>query len=487
MTFAHDCYEERPLTKTKIVATVGPACFAAAQLRRLVEAGVDVFRLNFAHADYDTLAGVVAAVRAIGTELDRPVGLLGDLAGPKIRLGELPGGALELERGRQVAFVRQPDPADPYALTGTYGGLVDDLDVGNRVLLADGTVGLRVIEKSADRVTCVVEQGGLVRSRQGINLPGAKLRVPCLTDKDRLDLKWALSQELDFIGLSFVRCAGDIRELRQLIESHQPAQPPAIVAKIEKPEAVDDLENIVAETDAAMVARGDLGVEVDIVRVPAIQKQIIRCCNRCGVPVITATQMLDSMQHQRLPTRAEASDVANAVLDGTDAVMLSGETAIGEYPLDSVAMMSRIALEAERLVQSRKDLVTELTARNSVTPTTRAITLGAIHAAERLSADLLVVLTRSGRSAVALSELRSPVPILALTDHVHAARRMCLAWGVRAVVTDACHAAPQEQMDFAIAWGRRQGVLAAGDNVVLVGAAHWQQRGKDVLLVRTVE
>jgi pyruvate kinase len=488
MNLAHDSYEERPLTKTKIVATVGPACWAEPQLRRLVNAGVDVFRLNFAHADYERLAAVVSAVRRIGDELERAIGILGDLGGPKIRLGVLPNDALQLDRGDRCSFVRQPAPGDPHAMTATYDGLIDDLDVGNPVLLADGTITLRVVKKEHDRVICAVEQGGTVRSRQGINLPGANLRVPCLTDKDRVDLQWAVAQGLDFVGLSFVRRADDIRELRQLIESQQsPSQAPSIVAKIEKPEAVEDLENIVAETDVVMVARGDLGVEVDIVRVPAIQKQIIRTCNRRGVPVITATQMLDSMQHHRLPTRAEASDVANAVLDGTDAVMLSGETAVGEYPLDSVTMMSRITLEAERLVQSRKDLVVELTSRGNVAPTTRAITLGAIHAAEQLNADLIVAPTRSGRSAMALSELRCPVPIVALTDNPQTARRLSLAWGVRAVVTDSCRATLHEQMEFALDWGRRHSVLAAGDHVVMVGTTDWNRKGKDVLLIRHVD
>jgi len=487
MTAALDSYQERPLTKTKIVATVGPACWAQPQLRRLVQAGVDVFRLNFAHADYDTLAGVVAAVRSIGQELERPIGILGDLGGPKIRLGALANDALQLNRGNHCTFVRAKVPGDPHALTSTYDGLIDDLDPGNPVLLADGTVALRVVDKHPDRVTCIVEQGGMIRSRQGINLPGARLRVPCLTDKDRVDLEWAIAQGVDFVGLSFVRCADDIRELRQLIETLQPATAaPSIVAKIEKPEAVEDLENIVSEADVVMVARGDLGVEVDIVRVPAIQKQIIRTCNRRGIPVITATQMLDSMQHHRLPTRAEASDVANAVLDGTDAVMLSGETAVGEYPLDSVTMMSRIILEAEGLVQSRKDLVVELTARSSVAPSTRAITLGAIHAAEQLNADLIVAPTRSGRSAMALSELRCPVPIVALTDQVRTARRLSMAWGVRAIVTDCCRGLVRSQMEFALDWGRRHGVLSVGDHVVLVGTTHWERPGKDVLLIREV-
>jgi pyruvate kinase len=479
-------YEEAPFAKTRIIATVGPACWQRDQLRSLVLAGVDVFRLNFAHADYATLDRVVSDVRSISADPNRPLGLLGDLGGPKIRLGELPAEGLDVQRGATYAFVRKPVPGNPAALTATYDGLIDDLDKGDSVLLADGTVALRVVEKHPDRVDCVVEQPGLLRSRQGINLPGVKLRMPSVTDKDEADLKWALAHGLDFIGLSFVRSADDIRHLRQLIEDLRPAGPPWIVAKIEKPEAVAALDAILAETDAVMVARGDLGVEVDIVRVPAIQKEIIRECSRRCVPVITATQMLDSMQHNRLPTRAEASDVANAVLDGTDAVMLSGETAIGKYPVDSVTMMSRIVREAERLVVSHKELSLGGSSRNAATETTRAVTLGAIDAAEQLHAKLIVVLTGSGRTAFAISELRSPIPIVGLTDSPATARRLCLAWGVRPLVADVCQATPVQLVEFVVDWGRRAGLLQTGDRVVFVGTTNWEQTGKDLMLVHTV-
>ncbi len=479
-------YEEAPFTKTRIIATVGPACWQREQLRALVLAGVDVFRLNFAHADYAALERVVADVQSISAELGRPLGLLGDLGGPKIRLGELPPEGLEVRRGAKYAFVKQPVPGNPAALTATYDGLIDDLDNGDPVLLADGTVALRVVEKHPDRVVCVVEQPGLLRSRQGINLPGVKLRMPSVTDKDRADLAWALAHGLDFIGLSFVRSADDIRHLRGLVDELRPAQPPFIVAKIEKPEAVAALDGILAETDAVMVARGDLGVEVDIVRVPAIQKQIIRECSRRCVPVITATQMLDSMQQSRLPTRAEASDVANAVLDGTDAVMLSGETAIGKYPRESVTMMSRIVREAERLVVSHKELSFGGSSRNTATETTRAVTLGAIDAAEQLHAKLIIVLTGSGRTAFAISELRSSIPVVGLTDNPATARRLCLAWGVRPVVADVCQATPTQLVEFVVDWGRRAGLLHSGDRVVFVGTTDWEQTGKDLMLVQTV-
>jgi pyruvate kinase len=479
-------YQENLLTKTKIVATVGPACEAPDLLRQMMISGVDVFRLNFAHGSHAEMSGHIAAIRQFARELDRSVGILGDLSGPKIRLGALLDGALQVEADQLYAFVRTPDPDNATALTTTYEGLIDDLRVGDPVLLADGTVSLHVVEKHADRAVCITEQPGLLRSGQGVNLPGVDLRVASITEKDRTDLVWAVEQGLDFIGLSFVRSAKDIRELRQLIAQLNPQHSPFIVAKIEKPEAVADLDAILEETDAVMVARGDLGVEVDIVRVPALQKQIISACNRRRVPVITATQMLDSMQHHRLPTRAEASDVANAVLDGSDAVMLSGETAIGKYPVPAVTMMSRIIREAEPFISSHKELPIGVSSRNAATELTRAVTLGAINAAEQLAADLIVVLTRGGKTAIAVSELRSSIPIIAVTDSPHTARRLSLAWGVRAVVTDVCQRTPRQLGEFVTEWGRRQGILDVGRRFVLVGTTDWTQPGKDLMLVHTV-
>lgn len=479
-------YCEHLLAKTKIVATVGPACDAPEMLGRMVTAGVDIFRLNFAHGEHSSLVRIIAAIRQIAEELDRPVGILGDLGGPKIRLGNLPGGTLEVAEERRYAFAREAVADDPEALTTTYDGLVDDVEIGDFVLLADGTVTLRVVEKHPDRAVCSVEQPGMLRSGQGVNLPGSDLRVPTLTEKDRSDLVWALAQGLDFIGLSFVRRAEDIRLLRRLVDESKPEHVPFIVAKIEKPEAVRELDGILLETDAVMVARGDLGVEVDIVKVPVIQKRIISACNRRQVPVITATQMLDSMQYHSLPTRAEASDVANAVLDGSDAVMLSGETAIGKYPLRSVVMMSRIVGEAEPFVISSKELPAG-TARNAATQATRAIAVSAMQAAEQLAANLIVVITRSGKTAMAVSELRSQIPILALTDSPHTAKRLTVVWGVHAVVTEVCQGTPQQFTAFVVDWGKRRGLLDKGHRIVFVGTTDWTRAEKDLMLVHAVE
>ena len=479
-------YTEPLLTKTKIVATVGPASQEHEQLRRLILAGVDVFRLNFAHGIYEVMAGVVRSIRELSTELKRPVGILGDLAGPKIRLGELPEEGLQLLAGDRCYFAREVPSRDPYVMTTTYPGLIDDLKIGNRILLADGLVSVRVVDKEPDRIVCEIEQPGRIFSRQGVNLPSSQLQLASLTDKDLKDLEWGLSQSVDFISLSFVRSGQDVHQLRQRIDEINPDYRPLIVSKIEKPEAVDDLEGILEETDVVMVARGDLGVEVDIVRVPAIQKRVIKACNERRVPVITATQMLESMQLNELPTRAEVTDVANAVLDGTDAVMLSGETAVGNHPTDVVSMMSRIVREIEPLVESKKHLPMGHNTRNPATQLTKAVTLGAIHAAEVIDASLIVVLTRSGKTAFAVSELRSDVPIVALTDNPQTANWLTVAWGVRPVVTDIGQTTYEEMRDFVIQWGVEEGILARGDRVAIVGTTDWSSTGKNLMMVHAV-
>ena len=478
---------ERPLVKTKIVATVGPACAARDQLKALALAGVDLFRLNFAHGDHAALERIITDIREISQEISRPTGLLGDLAGPKIRLGELPEEGLSLEEGREVTFVRKPaDRTDSWHLTSSYPQLIDDVNVGDRILVADGTVTLRVLEKSPESATCVVEQPGHVRARQGINLPGVSLSTPSLTEKDRDDLDFALRQGLDYIGLSFVRRAEDIRELRQLIDKANLENRPHIIAKIEKMEAVSDLDRILGETDAVMVARGDLGVETDIATIPVLQKRIIRACNCRRVPVITATQMLESMQTADRPTRAEATDVCNAVLDGSDAVMLSGETAIGDHPVRVVAMMSRIVREAERLVAPYDEDLSDVHERHQALLTTEAVTAGAGTAAKQLHADLIIVATHSGRTALSVSRQRGQIPVIALTDRESSARRMALYWGVTPIVTDIAGKSPQDLLDFVVRWGREQEMLRSGNRVVLVSMSKWSVGGHDLMLVHAI-
>ncbi len=344
---------QRP-SQTKIVATVGPASSQPDVLSALLQAGVDVFRLNAAHASTEEHQRLLDLIRQISRQANQPVAVLVDLAGPKIRLGQLPGDQLNLELDGLLTFVRSTESPRPGEVTTTYEPLVDELSPGDRVMLADGTVSLVVEQKGPDFARCRVVQAGVVRSRQGVNLPGVNLSAPALGPADLAHANWAARQEVDFIGLSFVRRPDEVRQLKSLLVAHDShAQ---IIAKIEKPEALDRLDEIVAAADGVMVARGDLGVETDIAGLAMAQKRIIALCSQVHKPVIIATQMLDSMQHSRLPTRAEVTDVANAILDGADACMLSGETAIGQYPVESVAMMHRIALATEPVFRQRPTL-----------------------------------------------------------------------------------------------------------------------------------
>jgi pyruvate kinase len=479
---------DRPLVKSKIIATVGPACESRQRLAELVRAGADLFRLNFAHGTHEWLDRVLEAIRTASRELDRPVGILADLAGPKIRLGELPPDGILLADGARVEFVRTPDPRDPTKLTCSYDLLIDDLQPGDRILLADGMAALRVVEKPPenDCLVCLVDRPGLIRSRQGVNLPGAALQLPALTDKDRDDLSWAVKNRIDYISLSFVRTAEDITQLRAAVAACDPEACPGIIAKIEKMEAIVELDRILPQVDGVMVARGDLGVEVDIALVPALQKRIVHACNEHGVPVITATQMLDSMQAKETPTRAEASDVANAVLDGSDALMLSGETAIGSYPVESVAVMNRIAAEIERFVRPANGESVFTFSRTRAKIVTQAVTLGAGVAAAHLSSDLIVVATRSGRTALAISNQRRQVPILALSDSAATVRKMALYWGVTAIETPIVKSSHAGVLSFVVDWGRCNGVLRSGSRFVLVTSTDWTSEAKDTLLVHVV-
>lgn len=476
------------IVKTRIIATVGPACESVDVLRQLVTAGVDIFRLNFAHGEYEWLAERVRLIRQVSSELNSPVGILADLSGPKIRLGTIADGEIDCREGEIFRFIRGEVSTCPGDLTCTYAWLIDDVRPGDRILLADGTVAMSVMEKSPDNdwIRCQVTEPGRIRSRQGVNLPGVSLSTPGITDKDRRDLAWALDQQLDFIGLSFVRQAQDIELLHQLIQAHQPVVTPLVVAKIEKTEAVADLDNILRVTDAVMVARGDLGVEAEITRVPILQKQIIRRCNEFRIPVITATQMLDSMQASDLPTRAEVTDVANAVIDGTDAVMLSGETAIGLHPVPCVRMMDRIAFEAEPLVpaQAPRDLPGEESRR--ARPITEAVTRGAVAAADSFHADLIVVATVTGRTALALSAHRGQVPILAVTDREHIARRMCLYWGVTCLLSPLVRTSAEALLELVVQWGTQRQLLRSGSRIVVVGHTNWLGDNHDLMMLHVV-
>ncbi len=471
-------------SQTKIVATVGPACEKRDRLVELVRAGVDVFRINTAHGTREEHQRRVDDIGEAGREAGHVVAILVDLAGPKIRLGELPHEAFECVPGAAVRFVRGEVSSAPDELTTTYERLLDELEAGNRVMLADGTVALAVEQVEDDSATCRVVQGGRVRSRQGVNLPGVKLSVPALGEKDRDNAIWAARAGVDYISLSFVRTADEIRQLKALVEAEGSGA--HVVAKIEKPEAIDNLEEIVEATDAVMVARGDLGVEIDIAEVPVVQKRIIAACHRHRKPVIVATQMLDSMQHSRLPTRAEATDVANAILDGADACMLSGETAIGEYPRETVEMMHRIALATESLPHAPSAREEPEAHAEGVNEITEATTFAAGQLAERLDARTMIVASGSGQTALIVSKHRRSVPVVGVSDSEATLRKMCLYWGVIPVpgapVDDG-----RKLLEYVVERGRAAGHFTSGDRVVLVYGTGIRTSRHNMVVVHVVD
>ena len=492
------------IVRTKIVATLGPASRSEEAIRGLLEAGVDVFRLNMAHGSLEEHAESLARIRRISETLRRPVGVLADLAGPKIRLGELPGGAVELAEGDEVTFVRGAASAVPGELTVTYEPLVNELSAGDPVMIADGTISLVVTARNADRVRCRVVQGGTVRSRQGVNLPGVRLSVAAMSPDDWRHAEWAAAAGIDFVSLSFVRSAVEVKLLKELLRTRGSAA--KVVAKIEKREAVDTLDGIVEAADAVMVARGDLGVETDVASMPMVQKRIIRACQRYQKPVIVATQMLDSMQHARRPTRAEATDVANAILDGADACMLSGETAIGEHPRLVVEMMRRIARETEKqyLADRWRYMEGRFMAERGTAgvpvqeflpapeflveglhPITQAVVDGASRIAGELDAKLFVVASKSGLTAIARSKRRGAVPTVGVSDDPATLRQMALYWGVTPL---AGAASPDTEalLEHVSNWGLREGRLSRGDRILLVAGSGFGTGGHNMALVHEV-
>ncbi len=454
--------------RTKVVATVGPACRSQEMLRQLVQAGVDVFRFNMAHGSHEEHARSIATLRRVSQELRRVVAVLVDLAGPKVRLLPLPEGQVELAAGEEVFLggdSPEPNDAATLQLGISHPQVLAQLSPGHRVLLADGTVALQVEEPLPGGLRCRVIQGGTVASRQGVNFPGVRLGLPALTEKDLQDARWAAGQEVDFVGLSFVGGPEEIQQLRQLLRQHGSSA--AVVAKIERPEALDHLERIVQEADAVMVARGDLGVETDVAHMPLAQKRIILLCNQYQRPVIVATQMLDSMRHAPLPTRAEATDVANAILDGADACMLSGETAVGRYPLQAVEMMHRIAHSAETAFAAGITRSGSFFRRQVVHPVTAALVESAVHIARQVQARVIVVASHSGRTALALASYRSHVPVLGVSDQQQVLRRLCLSWGV-VPVPEAPAADSRRLAEFLRRQGLATGELSPGDRLVML-------------------
>jgi pyruvate kinase len=413
--------------KTKIVATIGPASRDPQVLSQLIAAGVDVVRLNFSHGEHEQHRQVIVAAREIAARLGRPLALLQDLSGPKIRTGKLQGGVpIELRRGdRLVITTDETIEGRPGLISTTYDPLPRDVAPGDTILLDDGNMELRVESVRGEEVTTTVVDGGLLKPSKGMNLPGVKLSTPALTEKDRRDLEFGVRQGVDYVALSFVRQAADVEETKALIQSLGGTQP--VIAKIEKREAISDLPSILEAADGVMVARGDLGVELSTEEVPVLQKRIIEMANGAGRAVITATQMLESMIDNPRPTRAEASDVANAILDGTDAIMLSAETAAGKFPVLTVETMARIARYTEQHYESFRGPA-RVTGGGSMVA--RSLARVANTVAEELDCKLIVAFTESGTTARLVSAYRPRAPIAAITYNGDTYRRLALCWGV---------------------------------------------------------
>jgi pyruvate kinase len=465
--------------RTKIVATIGPASSSPEMIRQLIEAGMDVARLNFSHGKYDDHAMVIKTLREVSSELAKPVTILQDLQGPKIRVGNLPGGKIDIIKGQIISLI----PISEYTGAANtipidYPHVAEEAAPGMQVLLADGLFELEVTEIRADDVLCKVVEGGCLTDRKGVNFPNLKLKLPSLTEKDIQDLEFGLSQDVDWISLSFVRSAEDVITLKKLINDKGYLKP--IIAKIEKPQAIEHLEEIVEAVQGIMVARGDLGVEMSPEKVPMLQKRIIELCNRSGKTVITATQMLESMISEPRPTRAEASDVANAIIDGTDAIMLSGETAMGSFPVKAVEMMVRIALDVEAKIDFKSFPPVD---HSTITALSRATN----QVAKVSDPSCIVVLTASGKSAQVVAAEKPVVPVYALTSHLKVYHALNLLWGITPILIDQHPDTFEEMVEVIEKNLREHKVAKSGDKIVVLGGipAH-TPGGTNFLKIHTI-
>jgi pyruvate kinase len=454
------------MKRTKIVCTIGPATHTQEKLLALVEAGMNVCRLNFSHGTHDDHAELIRLIRAVSKKTGQTLTILQDLQGPKIRVGNLPEKGIALEAGTEVTFTTAE--ASGKKIPVTYPHLHKDVRAGQQMLLDDGLLAVRVVKVRGQDVVAEVITGGLLTSHKGLNLPETKTSISALSDKDREDVSFGVEQGVDWIALSFVRSANDVKELRALIANAEKKQkkevetPIRVIAKIEKPEAIQALAEIVDEVDGIMVARGDLGIELPAAKVPIIQKNLIHRCLLQGKPVIVATQMLDSMIRNPRATRAEISDIANAVIDHTDATMLSGETASGAYPVEAVQTMSDTIQEVEKTTLDSMELAIGLLQSDQIAMTNIANVLS-----RASKASAIVVATLSGEAARLVSRYRPELPIFAVTPHERVVRQLNLSWGVTPVLIPACHtmATLIEQSLKTLA---KEELVKKGDQVILV-------------------
>ncbi|MEW5978851.1 MAG: pyruvate kinase [Acidobacteriota bacterium] len=466
------------LRNTKIVATLGPASGTPEILRAMVEAGMNVARLNFSHGKHEDHLGRIRMLRQVSKETGKVLAVLQDLSGPKLRIGELPDGPAPLTTGAEVILSARLEKGSAERLPiASCPWLPQEVQEGQRIFLNDGLIQLKVRSTRVEEVVCEVVAGGTISSHKGINLPDTHLRqLQIPTEKDQVDLQFGLQHEVDYVALSFVRTAEDVRNLRELIQ--RAGSKARIIAKIEKNEALTNIEAIVAETDGVMVARGDLGVETDLEMVTLKQKEIISRCNDGGKVVITATQMLESMIQNPTPTRAEVSDITNAIFDGTDAVMLSGETAVGRFPVESVRVMAKVANKAEEVFDSENFLKRRALAESA---SSAAVAHAACLLAKELSAAAIIANTESGHTALMVSRFRPGTPVLGMSRNETTVRQLALVWGVHPTLMPSI-SSTDELVDQSLGIARRSGLVKPGDRVVITAGVPVGQAGSTNLI-----
>ncbi|AXI31646.1 pyruvate kinase [Priestia aryabhattai] len=468
------------MRKTKIVCTIGPASESVEKLVELINSGLNVCRLNFSHGDFEEHGARIVNIREAAKQTGKTVGILLDTKGPEIRTNTMENGAIELEEGSEIIVSMTEVVGTTEKFSITYPGLIDDVHVGSKILLDDGLIGLEVLDvnKTDGEIKTKVLNPGTLKNKKGVNVPNVSVNLPGITEKDANDIVFGIEQGIDFIAASFVRRASDVLEIRELLEKHNAAHI-QIISKIENQEGVDNIKEILEVSDGLMVARGDLGVEIPAEEVPLVQKDLIKQCNALGKPVITATQMLDSMQRNPRPTRAEASDVANAIFDGTDAIMLSGETAAGSYPVEAVQTMHSIASRAEQALNYSEILQQR---SKQVGPSiTDAIGQSVVHTALNLNASAIVAPTESGYTAKIVSKYRPQSPIVAVAANDSVARRLSLVWGVTPVVGERVSTI-DDMLDHAVNDAVKTGVVAHGDLVVITAGVPVGESGATNLM-----
>lgn len=466
------------MRKTKIVCTIGPSSESLENIKKLIMAGMNVARLNFSHGDYEEHGGRIKTIRQASAELGKSIAILLDTKGPEIRTGKLKEEPIELVQDELITLTTEEILGDTDRISITYQDLPNDVEVGSTILIDDGLIGLTVVDVQGTEIKCRIVNGGTIKSKKGVNVPGVNISLPGITEKDANDIKFGIEQGIDFIAASFVRKASDVLEIRELLEKNNATQI-HIISKIENQQGVDNLDEILEVSDGLMVARGDLGVEIPAEDVPLVQKRMIEKCNRVGKPVITATQMLDSMQRNPRPTRAEASDVANAIFDGTDAIMLSGETAAGKYPVESVLTMSRIAEKAESALEYREIFIKQSNAQQ--TTVTEAISQAVTNSALELNAKAIISSTETGYTARMVSKYRPKAPIIAVTTEEQTMRRLALNWGVTPVKGEIA-SSTDEMFNYAMKGGLDSGLVKEGDLVVITAGVPLGRSGSTNLI-----